>query len=113
MADHGIETMENLMAARNTAQSEFDQLVADRDKPRNKIRRASLEDKVILRGQKAILTAKITDLREQLKLNHGIEARSVEIKDTWDKFIANEERGIAQEQQAKLERKQKKQEKAR
>ena len=101
------------MAARNTAQSEFDQLVADRDKPRNKIRRASLEDKVILRGQKAILTAKITDLREQLKLNHGIEARSVEIKDTWDKFIANEERGIAQEQQAKLERKQKKQEKAR
>ena len=113
MADHGIETMENLMAARNTAQSEFDQLVADRDKLRNKIRRASLEDKVILRGQKAILTAKITDLREQLKLNHGIEARSVEIKDTWDKFIANEERGIAQEQQAKLERKQKKQEKAR
>ena len=96
-----------LFSARNTAQSEFDQLVAERDKLRNKIRRASPEDKVILRGQKAILTAKITDLREQLKLNHGIEARSVEIKDTWGKFIANEERGIAQEKQAKLERKQK------
>lgn len=113
MADHGIETMEDLMAARNTAQSEFDQLVADRDKLRNKIRRASPEDKAILRSQKAILTAKITDLREQLKLNNGIEARSVEIKDTWDKFIANEERGIAQETQAKLEQKQKKQTKVR
>lgn len=113
MADHGIETMEDLMAARNTAQSEFDQLVADRDKLRNKIRRASPEDKAILRSQKAILTAKITDLREQLKLNYGIEARSVEIKDTWDKFIANEERGIAQETQAKLEQKQKKQTKVR
>lgn len=101
------------MAARNTAQSEFDQLVADRDKLRNKIRRASPEDKIVLRGQKTILTAKIKDLREQLKLNHGIESRSVEIKDTWDKFIANEEHGIAQETQAKLERKQKKQEKAR
>lgn len=113
MADHGIETMEDLMAARNTAQSEFDQLVADRDKLRNKIRRASPEDKAILRSQKAILTAKITNLREQLKLNYGIEARSVEIKDTWDKFIANEERGIAQETQAKLEQKQKKQTKVR
>lgn len=104
MADHGIETMEDLMAARNTAQLEFDQLIDARDKLRNKIRRASPEDKFTLRGQKAIITARITDLREQLKLIHGIESRSVEIKDTWDKFITNEERSIALEKQAKLDR---------
>lgn len=92
------------MAARNTAQLEFDQLIDARDKLRNKIRRASPEDKFTLRGQKAIITARITDLREQLKLIHGIESRSVEIKDTWDKFITNEERSIALEKQAKLDR---------
>lgn len=46
-------------------------------------------------------------------MNKAIEVQSVEIKDTWDKFIVNEKRGIAQEKQAKLEQKQRKQEKAR
>jgi len=78
MAEHKIETLDDLLNAWDTAQTEFDQLIDDRDKLRNKIRRASPEDKVTLRGQKTILTAKIEDLREQLKLNHGIEDRSVE-----------------------------------
>ena len=78
MAEHKIETLDDLLNAWDTAQTEFDQLIDDRDKLRNKIRRASPGDKVTLRGQKTILTAKIEDLREQLKLNHGIEDRSVE-----------------------------------
>ena len=75
-----------------------------RDKLRNKIRRASPEDKITLRGQKAILTTKITDLREQLKLNQGIEIRSAGIRDTWSQFIVNEERGHEKEKQARKER---------
>ena len=104
MSEHKIETMEDLLSARESVRSEMDKLIHDRDKLRNKIRRASPEDKITLRGQKAILTTKITDLREQLKLNQGIEIRSAGIRDTWSQFIVNEERGHEKEKQARKER---------
>ena len=104
MSEHKIETMENLLSARESIESEMAALIDDRQKLRNKIRRASPEDKITLRGQKAILTTKITDLREQLKLNQDIEVRSTGIRDTWSQFIANEERGYEKGKQARKER---------
>ncbi len=65
-------------------------LCEQREKLRNKIRRATPEEKEILRKDKAELTENITILRKELKCNYAIEERSVGIQDTLDMVTANE-----------------------
>ena len=81
----------------------MDDLIAKRTKLQNKIRRASPEQKEILRGEKKELTTEITTLRKKLKLNEGIEKRSVGMRDNLERLMNNEVR--AQEQTKNRQRK--------
>ena len=72
-----------------------------REKLKNKIRRATPEDKEILRKDKAELTEKIMLLRKELKCNYAIEERSVGIQDTLDMVTVNEIRNKELQQQEK------------
>ena len=81
----------------------MDDLIAKRTKLQNKIRRASPEQKEILRGEKKELTTEITTLRKKLKLNEGIEKRSVVMRDNLERLMNNEVR--AQEQTKNQQRK--------
>ena len=51
LAKNRIETLEDLLSARKTIQSELDTLTAQRTKLQNKIRRASPAEKERLRGE--------------------------------------------------------------
>ena len=81
LAENNIDTMEDLKKNRSEIQGKMDDLIAKRTKLQNKIRRASPEQKEILRGEKKELTTEITTLRKKLKLNEGIEKRSVGMRD--------------------------------
>ena len=59
----------------------MDKLIAYRTKLQNKIRRASPSEKETLRQEKSGVTERITELRKQLKLNKGIEERSIKIQE--------------------------------
>ena len=50
------------------------------------------------------MTEQITTLRKQLKLNQGIEARSVKIQEKTDLLYANEYRAKETQQQKKPQR---------
>lgn len=91
LAKNRIETLDDLLSARETLQSELDTLTAQRTKLQNKIRRASPAEKEQLRGEKQAVTAQITACRKKLKLNVGVEERSVKIQDTMDMVYTNEE----------------------
>ena len=91
LAKNRIETLDDLLSARETLQSEMDTLTGQRTKLQNKIRRASLAEKEQLRGEKQAVTAQITACRKKLKLNVGVEERSVKIQDTMDMAYTNEE----------------------
>lgn len=69
----------------------MDTLTAQRTKLQNKIRRASPAEKEQLRDEKLAITDQITACRKKLKLNVGVEERSVKIQDTMDMVYANEE----------------------
>ena len=60
------------------------------EKLQNKIRRASPEQKVILRKEKAEATAQITALRKDVRDSKEIEQRSLEIQDTLDRAFEAE-----------------------
>ena len=92
MSKYGIETFDDLYADRDKLQSEMDKLVAYRTKLQNKIRRATPAEKEVLREDKSKVTEQITALRKQLKLNKGIETRSVKIQEKTDMLYANEYR---------------------
>lgn len=79
MSKYGIETFDDLYADRDKLQGEMDKLIAYRTKLQNKIRRASPAEKETLREEKSKVTEQITVLRKQLKLNKGIEERSMKI----------------------------------
>lgn len=79
MSKYGIETFDDLYADRERLQGETDKLTTYRTKLQNKIRRASPAEKEILREEKAKVTKRITSLRKRLKLNKGIEERSIKI----------------------------------
>lgn len=91
LAKNRIETLDDLLSARETIQSELDTLTAQRTKLQNKIRRASPAEKERLRAEKQTVTEKITVCRKKLKLNVGVEERSVKIQDTMDMVYTNEE----------------------
>ena len=101
LAKNRIETLEDLLSARKTIQSELDTLTAQRTKLQNKIRRASPAEKELLRGKKQAITAQITACRKKLKLNVGVEERSVKIQDTMDMVYTNEEQHRRTEQEQK------------
>ena len=99
LAKNRIETLDDLLSARETIQSELDTLIDQRTKLQNKIRRASPAEKERLRGEKQAITAQISACRKKLKLNTGVEERSAKIQDTMDMVYTNEEqhRQIGQE----------------
>lgn len=90
MGKYLIETFDDLYADRNKIESEMSRLKEVRKKLENKIRRAKPEAKITLREEKAGVTAQIAELRTKLKLNKGIEERSVKIQEKTDMFFANE-----------------------
>ena len=105
MSKYGIETFDDLYADRQKLQSEMDKLIAYRTKLQNKIRRASPAEKETLRQEKSGVTERITELRKQLKLNKGIEERSVKIQEKTDMLYANEYRVKEEMQHKKPQRK--------
>ena len=98
LAKNRIETLDDLLSARETIQSELDTLTAQRTKLQNKIRRASPAEKERLRAEKQAVTEKITVCRKKLKLNTGVEERSAKIQDTMDMVYTNEEQHRQTEQ---------------
>ncbi len=105
MDKFNIKTFDDLYSHREILESEMNDLIAKRTKLQNKIRRASDEDKVIYRLEKAKLTEKITKLRKDLKLNLGIEKRSVTIQNNLDLAYSNEEKNLNTERKPKHEEK--------
>lgn len=105
MAKWEIHTLDDLYADREKLQSEMEQLTKYRTKLKNKIRRAAPAEKETLQQEKAGVTAQITETRKRLKLNEGIEKRSVKIQDTMDLIYANEGRAKEAQQAEKLRRK--------
>lgn len=91
LAKTRIETLDDLLSAREALQGEMDELTNQRKHLQNKIRRASPAEKERLRVEKRAVTSKITVCRNKLKLNVGVEERSAKIQDTMDMVYANEE----------------------
>lgn len=90
LASHNIETVEELLADRATKESQLEALTTRRTKLQNKILRASPEQKILLRKEKAEVTAKITSLRKDIRDSKEIEQRSREIQDTLDRAFEAE-----------------------
>ena len=85
LASHNIETVVELLADRSAKEARLASLVNQRTKLQNKIRRASPEQKMFLRKEKAEVTAEITSLRKDIRDSKEIEQRSLEIQDTLDR----------------------------
>lgn len=90
LASRNIETVEELLADRAAKESQLETLTPQRTKLQNKIRRASPEQKIILRKEKAEVTAQITALRKDIRDSKENEQRSVEIQDTLDRAFEAE-----------------------
>lgn len=105
MAKWEIYTLDDLYADREKLQGEMEQLTKYRTKLKNKIRRVAPAEKETLQQEKAGVTAQITVIRKRLKLNEGIEKRSLKIQDTMDQVYANEDRAKEAQQAEKLRRK--------
>lgn len=104
MGKYHIETFDDLCADRAKIESDMNKLIEVRTKLQNKIRRATPAEKESLREEKAGVTARITELRKQLKMNKVIEERSVKIQEKTDMFYANEIAAKQAEQQKIRER---------
>ena len=102
LASHNIETMEELLADRATKESQLEALTTRRTKLQNKILRASPEQKILLRKEKAEVTAKITSLRKDIRDSKEIEQRSLEIQDTLDRAFEAEHTGRNRKEHAYL-----------
>ena len=90
LASRNIETVEELLEDRSAKEAQLESLVDQRTKLQNKIRRASPEQKMFLRKEKAELTAKITALRKDIRDSEEIEQRSLEIQNTLDRAFEAE-----------------------
>lgn len=90
LASRNIKTVEELLADRVAKESQLEALTTQRTKLQNKIRRASPEQKFLLRKEKAEVTAKITALRKDIRDSKEIEQRSLEIQDTLDRVFEAE-----------------------
>ena len=85
LASHKIETVGELLADRSEKEARLEALTTQRTKLQNKIRRAAPEQKMLLRKEKAEVTAQITALRKDIRDSKEIEQRSLEIQDTLDR----------------------------
>ena len=103
LAKNRIETLDDLLSARETIQNEMETLTDQRWQLQNKIRRAAPAEKERLRTEKQAVTAQITACRKKLKLNTGIEQRSIKIQDTMDMVYTNEERNNQNQRQRREE----------
>lgn len=92
MAKEKIETLDDLLLDREFLQDKMEEFTTERQHLQNRIRRASPAEKEKLREEKRLVTEQITICRKRLKLNYGIEERSVKIQETMDLVHANEER---------------------
>ena len=90
LASRNIETVEELLADRSEKEAQLEALTSQRTKLQNKIRRASPEQKMLLRKKKAEVTAQITELRKDIRDSKEIEQRSLEIQDTLDRAFEAE-----------------------
>ena len=102
LASHNIETVEELLADRSKKEVQLESLVDQRTKLQNKIRRASPEQKILLRKEKAEVTARITALRKDIRDSKEIEQRSLEIQDTLDRAFEAEHTGRNRKEHAYL-----------
>lgn len=91
LAKNRIETLDDLLSARETVQREMDALTEQRKRLQSKIRRASPAEKEQLRAEKQAVATQITVCRKKWKLNTGVEQRSIKIQDTLDMVYTNEE----------------------
>ena len=102
LASHKIETVEELRADRTAKESQLEALTTQRTKLQNIIRRASPEQKILLRKVKAEVTAQITSLRKEIRDSKEIEQRSLEIQDTLDRAFEAEHTGRNRKEHAYL-----------
>ena len=102
LASRKIETVEELLANRSEKEAQLEALTTQRTKLQNKIRRAAPEQKMLLRKEKAEVTAKITSLRKDIRDSKEIEQRSVEIQDTLDRAFEAEHIGRNRKEHAYL-----------
>lgn len=90
LASRKIETVEELLADRSGKEAQLEALTTQRTKLQNKIRRATPERKILLRKEKAEVTARITALHKDIRDSKEIEQRSLEIQDTLDRAFEAE-----------------------
>ena len=102
LASRNIETVEELLADRFKKEAQLEALTTQRTKLQNKIRRAAPEQKILLRKEKAEVTAKITALRKDIRDSKEIEQRSLEIQDTLDRAFEAEHTGRNRKEHAYL-----------
>lgn len=102
LASHKIETVEELLADRSEKEAQLESLVDQRTKLQNKIRQATPERKILLRKEKAEVTARITALRKDIRDSKEIEQRSLEIQDTLDRAFEAEHTGRNRKEHAYL-----------
>lgn len=102
LASHKIETVEELLADRSEKEARLESLVDQRTKLQNKIRQATPERKILLRKEKAEVTARITALRKDIRDSKEIEQRSLEIQDTLDRAFEAEHTGRNRKEHAYL-----------
>lgn len=107
LASHNIETVAELLADRSAKEAQLESLVDQRTKLQNKIRRASSEQKILLRKEKAEVTAQITALRKDIRDSKEIEQRSLEIQDTLDRAFEAEHTGRNRKEHAYSHKKRK------
>ena len=82
MAKHGIDTIEQLTAHKDSAVSQMNTLSGTRQHLRNQIRSIRDEDKLAaVKAEISALSAQIAELRREVRLCKNIESRSVEMKD--------------------------------
>lgn len=91
LAKNKIETLEELLLDRQAIQSKMENLVSQRRRLQNKIRRAEPAEKERLRAKKQEITEQITQCRKRLKLNFCIEEQSEKTQENMDRIYANEE----------------------
>ena len=90
MGRNNISTIEDLLSDREKLSSEINDLIEERKKIYNKIRRAKPEDIPDLRAKRDEVSTKLETLRKDLKCNHRIEERSVVIKNKLQAVYENE-----------------------
>ena len=102
LASRNIETVEELLEDRSAKEAQLESLVDQRTELQNKIRRAAPEQKMLLRKEKAEVTAQITELRKNIRDSKEIEQRSLEIQDTLNRAFEAEYTGRNRKEHAYL-----------